>query len=801
MLFEGAEPMDELADVPAARYEGPVAQVAIEQSVDKVLDYAVPKALIDHIEVGQRVRVPLGRGNRAAFGYVVGRTDHSTYPHLKPVMAIDDDRVLIRPPMMNLARWISQYYLSPLGMVLETIIPSAVKKRIGLGYSQQVRPAKSAEELQALLESSHSGKRRTILSRLLQVEPGKSIELNQLSFESGVTVPTVRKLKQDGLITITEEVDLTTLDSTDLESIPNPTLHDLNPEQKHAVDTLIAQQGFKVNLLYGITGSGKTEVYLRAIEQVVKQGRQAIVLVPEIALTPQTVRRFVDRFPRVAVQHSALTNTERHRHWQQISTGHAQVIVGARSAIFAPTKDLGLIVVDEEHEPSYKQDSIPRYHARDVAIKRAQIENVPVVLGSATPSLETWNGMKSVWRDECDVTTATVAAAESASRNTHHVTRVLLRLPNRVRGLALPRVETIDMRQANKMRKGHHLFSPRLEFMIQSTLNAGEQAILLLNRRGYANCVHCASCNDAIKCKYCDTTMTYHRSAPFNPLTARTEAGLHTGQIHCHYCLAVNPLPATCPVCDKKLSLFGLGTQRVEEELGRKFPGVEFARADSDTMRSKSDYETLLGRFGRGEIKIMLGTQMIAKGLDYPNVTLVGVISGDTALSLPDFRAAERTFQLITQVAGRAGRGDKPGRVILQTFLPDHATIEFAMKQDFEGFAAAELEHRKLARLPPSSRMVRIVLRDQSLDELAKRADALALQLTAAIATIKQTPIDLRGPMPCAIERIAGYHRNQLVLTSPSPAALQHVLAGLREQTGLVSNDRVAIDVDPVSML
>ena len=336
--------------------------------------------------------------------------------------------------------------------------------------------------------------------------------------------------------------------------------------------------------------------------------------------------------------------------------------------------------------------------------------------------------------------------------------------------------------------------------LLKSTLNAGEQAILLLNRRGYANCVHCGSCNEAIKCKYCDTTMTYHRSAPFNPQSAATHAGLHTGQIHCHYCLAVNALPATCPTCDKKLSLFGLGTQRVEEELGRKFPGVTFARADSDTMRSKTDYEALLGKFGRGEIKVMLGTQMIAKGLDYPNVTLVGVISGDTALSLPDFRAAERTFQLITQVAGRAGRGDKPGRVILQTFLPEDPTIEFAMRQDFEGFAAFETDHRKMAGLPPTTRMVRIVLRDQSLEDLLKRADALALQLQEAIPTAK-APIDLRGPMPCAIERIAGYHRNQIVLTSPSPAALQHVLAGLREQTGLVSNDRVAIDVDPVSML
>ena len=294
--------------------------------------------------------------------------------------------------------------------------------------------------------------------------------------------------------------------------------------------------------------------------------------------------------------------------------------------------------------------------------------------------------------------------------------------------------------------------------------------------------------------------MTYHRAASLSPHSARTEAGLHSGQMHCHYCLAVNALPATCPACGKKLALFGLGTQRVEEELQRKFPDLTYARVDSDTMRSKTDYEALLGRFGRGEIKVMLGTQMIAKGLDYPNVTLVGVISGDTALSLPDFRSAERTFQLITQVAGRAGRGDKPGRVVLQTFLPEDMSLQAAVRQDYEGFAEHELAHRKVARLPPDTRMVRVVLRDQELDELHIRAEKLQALLADAIAA-GGLDIDLRGPMPCPIERIAGYHRAQLVLTCPDPRPLQRVLAVLRKKEGLVSNEKVAVDVDPVSML
>ncbi|MGN6627899.1 MAG: replication restart helicase PriA [Tepidisphaeraceae bacterium] len=784
MLFPNdAEP--ELVD---ARPTGPFAGVALEQSIDRVLDYAIPPKLVELLKVGHRVRVPLGRGNKPRFGYVVRIAETSSYPKVKSLLAIDDDRVLVSPKMMELARWISRYYVSPLGMVLETIVPAAVKKRIGLGYSKQVRAALPPETLQATLEASKNKKRRTILSRLLQLEPEQSIELNRLAFESGTSVPTVKKLATAGLITITEEADLGTLDQLTEAILPEHLAVELNADQASAVDHLIreAANGFSVNLLFGVTGSGKTEVYLRAMQAVVAAGRQAIILVPEIALTPQTVRRFVERFPRVAVLHSALTNTERHQSWQRISSGQAQVIVGARSAIFAPTKDLGLIVVDEEHEASYKQDSLPRYHARDVAIKRGQIENVPVVLGSATPSLETWHNVQRAQ-----------AATEPIKAK---VPQYLLRLGSRVRGLALPKVEVIDLREANKLRKGIHLISARLEALLKQTLAAGEQAILLLNRRGYANCIFCSHCNEAMQCKYCDTTLTYHRAAPLNPHSGSTEAGLHTGQLHCHYCLAVNPLPATCPTCGKKLSLFGLGTQRVEEELARKFPDLNYARVDSDTMRSKTDYEALLGRFGRGDIQVMLGTQMIAKGLEYPNVTLVGVISGDTALSLPDFRAAERTFQLVTQVAGRAGRGDKPGRVVLQTFLPEDIALQSAVRQDFEGFATHEIDHRRMANLPPISRMVRIVVRDQSIEALHQRSQELATLLESAIAE-NAAAVEIRGPMPCPIERIAGFHRAQIVLNCRQASVMQRILAVLRKDRGLISNDRVAIDVDPVSML
>ncbi|HMB95196.1 MAG TPA: primosomal protein N', partial [Tepidisphaeraceae bacterium] len=340
----------------------------------------------------------------------------------------------------------------------------------------------------------------------------------------------------------------------------------------------------------------------------------------------------------------------------------------------------------------------------------------------------------------------------------------------------------------------------RLEYLLRNTIDAGHQAILLLNRRGYSNFVYCPSCQNVMQCKYCDTTLTYHRSAAAHAHSATSAEGAHKGQLHCHYCLAVNPLPEECPQCGKKLSLFGLGTQRVEEELARKFPDLKFARVDSDSMRGSRDYEATLGKFARREIQVMLGTQMIAKGLDYPNVTLVGVISGDTALALPDFRAAERTFQLITQVAGRAGRGDAPGRVVLQTFMPDDPTIRFALKQDFEGFAKMELGHRREVNLPPFTRMVRIVMRDQEIEKLNKRADELAAELARAIEP-HGSAVVMRSPMPCAIGRIAGYFRVQIVLISASAARLQNVLAIVREKGALARNERIAVDVDPVALL
>jgi primosomal protein N' (replication factor Y) (superfamily II helicase) len=778
-------PPTESAESERETSAGPFAAVALEQGIDRLLDYSIPAKLRHSLSPGQRVRVPLGKNNRPAFGYVVSIHPTSSIPRIKNIHSIEDDRVLIGPAMMELARWMARYYLAPLGVVLESVIPAAVKRRIGIGYNSIVRLAQDHESTQKILEETKARKRRAILARLLQLEKDAGIELTRLAGEAGATPATVRKLARLGLITIVSQVDLPRLTRDMAASAGDEKPLELNEDQRKIFDELhprVAAGGFSVNLLHGVTGSGKTEIYLQCIADAVAAGKRALVMVPEIALTPQTTRRFMARFQRVAILHSGLTATQRHKYWQQISQGHADVVVGARSSVFAPIPNLAVIVVDEEHDSSYKQDQAPRYHARDVAIKRAQLENIPIILGSATPSLEMYQRCAK-------------PAADSAPGRYNY-----LSLPRRVRGLSLPTVELVNMQHDRRYRRGVHLISQRLEKLLQVTLEANHQAILLLNRRGYANFIYCPSCSNVIQCKYCDATMTYHRSAEAHVRGAASSKGVHTGQLHCHYCLAVNPLPEQCPVCAKKLSLFGLGTQRVEEELAAKFPKLRYARVDSDTMRNARDYESVLAKFSCGEIQVLLGTQMIAKGLDYPNVTLVGVISADTALALPDFRSAERTFQLITQVAGRAGRGDAPGRVAVQTFMPDDLTIRAALTQDYARFAEMELKNRQEVGLPPFTRIARIILRDQEQEHLHTICQELFERLTSAMSEMN-LKIKMVGPMPCPIARIAGYFRNQIVLYSAAPEPIQKLLNAVRGKGGLERAERVAVDVDPVSLL
>jgi primosomal protein N' (replication factor Y) (superfamily II helicase) len=769
-------------DLTPVQSLGTVAEVAIERRVDMLLDYAVSKTLAGSIEVGQRVRVPLGRGNKPEFAYVISVKRDVPVESLKSVLNIADDRALVNPKLMELALWVSRYYFTALGLVLENLIPSAVKKRVGVKSVKLIRAAIDRAKLQALAESVKAPKRRALLGRLLQVPAGETIPLFKLAMEAGVKPGAVGALVKKGVVSVetVSSYDFDHAQPAASELIDQTKLPPLTDEQTKVLADLspALAGGFGVHLLRGVTGSGKTEVYLRAIDTVVKSGRGAIVLVPEIALTPQTMKRFTQRFERVAVMHSGLSQTQRHQQWQQISEGGADVVIGARSGVFAPHPRLGLIVVDEEHEQSYKQDNSPRYHARDVSIKRAQLENIPVLLGSATPSLEMW---------------AKVSAAPSKLYTLHTIERRVLNQP-------LPPVELIDMKEANKRRSGIHLLSPRLEQVLKWTIDNGEQAILLLNRRGYSNFIYCSSCQVPVQCKYCDKTMTYHRAVGIEPAVRTTAAAAHAGQIHCHYCLAVNTLPSICGTCGKKLSLFGLGTQRVEEEIRHKFPDLRFTRVDSDTMHKSSDYEKLLGEFASGQIQCLLGTQMLAKGLDFPNVTMVGVINADTALSIPDLRSGERTFQLLTQVAGRAGRGAKAGRVIIQTFMPDDPTIRLACSQDYLTFAAGELASRKTMTLPPFSRQARIVCSHLKEDRLAQTMESIASDVRIAVSELR-APVTVKGPMPPVVGRMKGEYRAQLVLNSSSAGAIQAVLGKLRKQKKLLSGERIAIDIDPVSMM
>jgi primosomal protein N' (replication factor Y) (superfamily II helicase) len=714
------------------------------------------------------VLVPLGKNNKRLAGYVVELTKQTEHRNIKPITGRDPKGVSLPADLVELARWIANYYVCPLGMVFATMLPAAVKKGTGLvtqtlvkladhGYrvldEASHKPAPSDGEPTEV--KPHKGKARRLTkqqrgileaAKTLADEGKLWIDARRLADRAGVrSVTPVKGLMTRGYLESksTREVEAdwsASIVRTDMGAAEMP----LSASQELAVDRLgkTLNEGFSVHLLHGVTGSGKTEVYLRIIERLVKAAPErngAIVLVPEIALTPQTVARFVGRFPTVAVLHSGLSAAQRHEQWRRIRSGEANIVVGARSAIFAPLPPgkLGIIIVDEEHEHSYKQDQLPRYNARDVAIKRGQLLNISVVLGSATPSLESYYN-------------ATV-------RGTYH----LIQLPERVAGFKLPVVEVVDLIQERRAREGVHLVSQRLEKALNDTLAAGGQAILLLNRRGYANYIACPDhrCGWMKTCDYCDTTMVYHRSEsqnlrvnpdgstgqPLIPVSAAVRPDKAGGLVRCHHCEAEQVMPRTCPVCAKKLSIFGLGTQRVEEELARKFPGVPMLRMDSDAMRTARDYERSLDAFRRGEVKVLVGTQMIAKGLDFPNVRVVGVISGDTSLHMPDFRAGERTFQLIAQVAGRAGRSEHAGLVIVQSFSPTDPAIVLAAKHDYEGFAKREIDLRKEVGLPPVTRMARVVVRDPDHMACMEMVASLAQSLREANAKLGN-PVHIRGP-------------------------------------------------------
>jgi primosomal protein N' (replication factor Y) len=743
---------------------GPVARVALMAAVDGQYSYAVPEPLADRVERGKRVLVPFGRNKKPQPAFCIAMSREPWTSSLKPMADVVDDDRLLDDHLLELGEWISRYYCCPLGRALAAMAPEPVRRQSGFATIRTVRllPAGSSEASEEKDAYKRSSKRRAVRDMLQQHPEG--LELNTLIEQAQAGKSVIRGMIKAGLVEEIQSREAAPAPDFD-RPIDEPTF-DLDASQNDAITRIVElsqDRSFRAVLLFGVSGSGKTEVYVHAIRSLAGHDQQAILLVPEIALTTQLVDRLARRFTDVAVIHSGLTGKQRSLTYAAIARGEKKVVIGTRSAVFAPCPNLGLIVVDEEQEPSYKNQQTPRFHTRDVAIKRAQLLSIPIVLGSATPSMETWRNCERLTFFEKIV------------------------LPSRVAGLAMPEVKFVDLREDQKQRAGVQLLSEEMEQYLTQTFDAGEQAILLLNRRGYANYLVCSRCRNPVVCPNCRANMVFHQT---------------TAKAMCHYCRARLVLPDRCgdASCGGKLTRFGMGTQRVEEELHRKFPSVRIARADSDTMHKVSDYEAVVQAFQAGETDVLLGTQMIAKGLDFPRVSFVGVVNADTSMSMPDFRAAERTFQMVTQVAGRAGRAQAGGRVVIQSLMGFTPTLQSASQHDYEGFAARELPIRQNLGWPPFTRLARCVLSHPS--ESQARADAQrladAVRQHLIDANIKG---DVLGPQSAPLARLRNRYRFDFLIRAANASVLLQAMEHLRHAGIFKTNSRnLVIDVDPQSL-
>lgn len=726
-------------------------------------DYLVPEDLLERLGVGMRVKVPLGRGGRQMTGYCVavraagenpGNIDRS---RLREIRSVVDSAPIISRSLLELAEWIATTYLCQLGTVIETIVPAGVRSRAG---TREIAFLTVPNAVVAKLTQLQLPKKQAECLKLLAASP-QPMTMDQLADAAGCSTAPIKSLCEKQLIV--KQLERIHQQDHSLKPDSREANLELNAAQQQALDSVrdsIQGRRAETIVLHGITGSGKTEVYIRAIQEVIKHGRQAIVLVPEISLTPQTRQRFRARFQRVAVLHSHLSPGERHWHWKKIAAGEIDVVVGARSAVFAPLPRPGIIVIDEEHDGSFKQDKAPRYHARDVARFRSNQEKIPLILGSATPAIETYH-----------------RARTGKFR--------LVELPQRALDRPLPEVTAIDLRSEFSNPANRGAISKQLALAMKEALADGGQVMLLLNRRGFATSIQCPACGFVLECPNCDIALTHHKD---------------TNRAICHYCEHMVPSPVRCQKCDHAgIRLAGLGTQKLEAEVRSRFPNDPCLRMDSDTMQRHGSHEEALDRFRAGEIRILLGTQMIAKGLDFPNVTLVGVINADTALHLPDFRAAERTFSLVTQVAGRTGRGERGGHVLVQTFNPEDPTIQAALKHDFKRFADLEIPQREQFGYPPFRALARIVVRD----EVDSRALAFAKQLESSIRTRIPDGDDTRILGPCAapIEKLRGRYRFHMFLNSDHAAKLRQIIQQATSEIKAPEDVQWIVDIDPLDMI
>ena len=752
-----------------------LVRVAVPVPLLPSLTYRVPSGQRPP-EVGARVRVPLGR--RVVIGCVIDAAESATdagddAQHderdesvIRDVIDYLDDAAFLPAPVLALALWVSEYYACGPGDAVAAAMPPYAWVRHGRARgrvdafktARYVHLTTDGERLIETAKTSSLGRRqREALVELAGAPDGVAL---RVLTERGVPADAVRRLGERGLVTFeARRVDRNPFPAI-VQGAGEPVAErPLTAEQQGVFDTLSGladERRFHVGLLHGVTGSGKTEVYVRLARRVCARGQRTLVLVPEIALAPAVARAFHAVFgPKVAIQHSGLSDGERHDQWHRIRRGEVDVVVGTRSAVFAPVDKLGLLVVDEEHDTSYKQEETPRYHARDAAIIRAREAGALVVLGSATPSMETY---------------------QNARLGRFH--KVVL--PHRVLERPLPDVVIVDMREELATQGPEAVLSGPLREALEARLAASEQSLVLLNRRGYAAAMLCRQCGRSVECPNCSVSLTFHRAA---------------GRVQCHYCNYSRGRPAVCPHCaGPYLERVGFGTERIEAEIAGALPGARVARLDSDIARRRGVAEMLLARFGRGEIDVLVGTQMIAKGHDFPAVTLVGVISADVGLGLADFRAAERTFQLLTQVAGRAGRGSRRGEAVIQTFYPEHYSIELACQQSYEPFFDREIHFRRSMRYPPVVAMVSAVIRGPRLMEAMREATALAAELRG------KGGFEVLGPAPAPIARVKGEHRVQIFLKGTHRPGMREALqAAIQKRPAL--QRRTTIDVDPLTVL
>ncbi|AKM18473.1 primosomal protein N' [Geobacillus stearothermophilus] len=799
-----------------------VASVIVDvpsRQTDRPFDYAIPERWQGVIQPGMRVTVPFGA--RRLQGFVVEVKDHSDIKQLKPIEHVLDVVPVLNEELLDLGRYLTETTLCFAISAYQAMLPAAmrakyektlrltdernrealpddlkplfvhqmevawkdieaaslwraaqkavqqgvleavyeVKEKAGKKTVKHARlavPDKQANDALAALPS----RQKDVLSFLL--EKGEAVPVAELQAALGVSSAPLKALVDKGLVVLNDvEVYRDPYEHRTFQPSEPPAL---TPAQEAALAKIAASVRageHRTFLLYGVTGSGKTEVYMQAIDEVLRQGKEAIVLVPEISLTPQMVERFKGRFgPKVAVLHSGLSIGEKYDEWRKIHRKEVQLVVGARSAVFAPFENLGMIIIDEEHETSYKQEEMPRYHARDVAIYRARRHSCPVVLGSATPSLETFaRAAKGVYE--------------------------LLELPERVSRQGLPSVHVVDMRE--ELRSGNRsMFSRRLLDGLRARLERGEQAVLFLNRRGYSTFVMCRGCGYVIRCPHCDISLTYHRAGE---------------RMKCHYCGHEEPLAPRCPSCGSEhIRFFGTGTQKVEEELTRLLPKARVIRMDVDTTGRKGAHEELLSRFAAKEADILLGTQMIAKGLDFPNVTLVGVLAADTMLHLPDFRAAEKTFQLLTQVSGRAGRHELPGEVVIQTYTPDHYSIELAARHDYRAFYRREMMLRKAHGYPPYYYLTLITVAHQEAPAAAKTAEKIAAYMRKQLSN----EAVVLGPVASPIARLHDRYRYQCMIKykrEPNVTAALKAVIDRYQADAAHGGAAITVDTNPYMMM